>query len=274
MLYEDFKQIIMDCWVAILGTFHKAVVNALMSASVDLWAVCVLAVAVLEELVFNDVIAVLVHLRKTPVQVHVDEVEKFRIKLALSSKFKLICKLFNILIIRVVLKVGFEVVSVLLFLLGQAAEVDSIVFDQALTLALKHALFAAFVVVGVVKLSCIELLNSVEYAIKLPDGKLNIVPSLILSAIERRWQSGELLCHLISTCFVRLEHCVDLLFEFFGPLKLVGWVNQDTVSLVGVNQAVSVGSGTDLPLGLGSFTKEVGQRDLHVFFTDVELGQS
>lgn len=105
MLYEDFLQILIDCWVAVLGTFHKAVVNALSSGSVDQWAVSVLAVAVLEELVLNDVVAVLVHLRNSRVHVHVDEVENFRIELAIFGHIELICILFNILIIRVLLKV-------------------------------------------------------------------------------------------------------------------------------------------------------------------------
>jgi len=126
-------------------------------------------------------------------------------------------------------QIRLEVVSVLHLLLGQTAKVDRVVIDHALTFALEHTLLATLVVVGVVELSRVEFLDSVEYAIELADGKLNVVPCLVLLAAEWSWKARVVALKRVCAALERAQHSVELLVDFLGPLELVGWVDENAV---------------------------------------------
>ncbi len=75
------------------------------------------------------------------------------LELALSSNGLLVELLLCVVIFGVTLEVALEVVAVHLFFLCESTEEVGVVFSPSLALALEHALFSAFVILGVNKLS-------------------------------------------------------------------------------------------------------------------------
>jgi len=70
------------------------------------------------------------------------------------------------LIIRVLFKISFEVISVLLLLLGEASKEESVIRDPSLIFGLDHASFSPIVLVRVVEFASIELFNAVELTVE------------------------------------------------------------------------------------------------------------
>ena len=82
---------------------------------------------------------------------------------------QLVLEVLDELVLRVLLDVSLEVVSVHLLFLGEVSKEVSVVVNPSFTLLVQHPLFPSLVVVGVGHCSCIELLNFVEDSIELHD---------------------------------------------------------------------------------------------------------
>jgi len=68
-------------------------------------------------------------------------------------------------------------------------------------------------------------------------------------------------------------HCVEFLVSLFKAFKLVGWVNQDSVSHVRIDVNVYVSGWDCLHRNLGTVSEQTCQVYSHVFFRNVEVGK-
>ena len=98
-----------------------------------------------------------------------DEGEALGIEVTTGGNLASVEEILDVTVLGLVFKVGFEVVSVELLLLGEASEEVSVVFGPSLTLAVEHPLLAALVVFRVAELAGVELFNLVEEPVELLD---------------------------------------------------------------------------------------------------------
>ena len=118
----------------------------------------------------------------------------------------------EVFIIRVLLQVRLEVVTVLLLFLGEIAKEVGVVVDLTVLNAVLHTLLTALMRLWVIaELASIELLNLVEETVELEDRLLNIVPRFIKVASIRNRQCDTLRSHLAVNFLVSLMHGEKLL---------------------------------------------------------------
>ena len=118
----------------------------------------------------------------------------------------------EVFIIRVLLQVRLEVVTVLLLFLGEIAKEVGVVVDLTVLNAVLHTLLTALMRLWVIaELASIELLNLVEETVELEDRLLNIVPRFIKVASIRNRQCDTLRGHLAVNFLVSLMHGEKLL---------------------------------------------------------------
>ena len=144
----------------------------------------------------------------------------------------LVKELFIAFVLWVVLNVGLEVISVLLLLLSESAEEVSVVFGPSLLLGIKHTTFTTFEIVGVAQFTCIELLDLVEDSVEFGNGKLNVVPGLVLISTEWNRESLPIFRQLAVNLTVGLVHRVELFVSFFQFLELISRIDKDAVGFI------------------------------------------
>jgi hypothetical protein len=148
------------------------------------------AVFVLEDLGFDDVVKVLMRLL---LETGLDKVVLLELELAFSSESTFIKLLVNVVIFRVSLDIGFEVVAVLLLFFGEAPKEVSVVLSPSLALALEHPLLSALVVIGIGELSCSEFLHLVECSVKFSNSLFDVPPGLIQIFAIWSWEVNSVL---------------------------------------------------------------------------------
>ena len=98
-----------------------------------------------------------------------DEGEALGVEVTTCSDLASVDEVLDVAVLRLVFKVGLEVVSVELLLLGEASEEVGVVFGPSFTLAVEHPLLAALVVFRVAELAGVEFLDLVEEPVELLD---------------------------------------------------------------------------------------------------------
>lgn len=162
----------------------------------------------LENFVLHNILESLVNFS---VQSGVNEVVKLRVELTFSSEFSHVIEFIKVFIIWVLLKVSFEVISILLLFFSKSTKEESIVFIPSLIFALKQSAFTTIVIYGVIELSTIELLDSVEVTVENTDVLLHLVPLFVLTSSVRSRQVSSLSGHLLINSFVSKVHGVQFL---------------------------------------------------------------
>ena len=193
------------------------------------------------------------------------------IKLARLSNMDLIELLIEEVILRVFLQVCLEVVSVLLLLFCEVSKEVCVISDPSLFLPVKHSALSSLMVGWISHGPGIKLLNFVENAIEFHDGLLNLVPSLI--QISAQWDLclvSQVLELLVDEVVGELEG-VQLLVGLLHFLHLVGWIDQDTVSLIVVHMDVDIGCRQSLERVHWTVAEDVVQVDLQVLFSYFEV---
>ena len=168
-----------------LGAFPEPIDHALISAFVHLWAVSVLSVLIFENLVLDDIFVILVRFIFVSC---LDKVIPLRVELLLQSHGVGIIKSIDMFIVRELLEIGLEIVTVLLLLLCESTKEVGVVGDPTLLLALSHALLTSFMIIGVREFASMEFLNSVEMAVENSDGLFDFNPSFVVVATVGNWQ--------------------------------------------------------------------------------------
>jgi len=133
--------------------------------------------------------------------------------LTFSGKFSHIIEFINIFIIWVFIKISFKVVSILLLLLSKSTEEEGVVLVPAFVLAFEHSTFTSIVALGVVELSSIELLDSVEVSVEHLDVLLHFIPLFKLVSAIRSGQESSLSGHLLINSLVGKMHSVEFLMS-------------------------------------------------------------
>ena len=154
-------------WVAVDSSLTESVDSTLLATLESHKVIRELTVLVFENLVVNNVFKVLMRFL---VKCSLNEIEARRVKLSTGGDDLSVEHLLSVWLLWVLLNVGFKVVAVLLFLLGQGTKEICEVLDLTRLLALLHALFAAVVVVGVAELASFELLDFVEETVEFADA--------------------------------------------------------------------------------------------------------
>lgn len=225
--------------VSVLGPLKESVSGPGPSA-LESGGVCgVLPVFVLEDLLLHEIIKVLVCIVALSV---VYKVIECWVELSLIGNVHLVEFLINPVVFWVVLKLGLEVVTILLLFLSQIAKEESVVSDPSVTLSVEHSSLSTLVIDWISHGPCVKLLDLVEDAIKLHDRLLDLVPGLV--HIAAKWYlllEGKVL-HLFIHNRISCLEGVDLLMCLLLPLHLVRRIDEDTIGLVVVHVDVYIGT--------------------------------
>jgi hypothetical protein len=135
---------------SILCTLGEALENSALATLEGIFIIIAHAIFVLEDLRLNDIFKCFMGLI---LKTGLNKVVFLELELALSSNGLLVYLLLCVVIFGVTLEVTLEVVAVHLFFLCESSKEVGVVFSPSLALALEHALFSAFVIFGVNKLS-------------------------------------------------------------------------------------------------------------------------
>lgn len=175
----NINDVSLNSSITSLSSVPEPISHTLHTVLVNLRAVSVLSVLVFEYLLLNEVLVVLMDFVLVR---SLNEVEASRVELRLGCDFHIINHAFNDFVVRVVLIISLEVISVGLLLLSEATKEEGVVVSPPLTLPVKHAVLTSLVVFRVRELTGFELLNAVELSVKSPDSLFNLNPGLVVIA--------------------------------------------------------------------------------------------
>lgn len=193
VLLIEGEEIGLQSGVTVLSSFNETLKHTSLSARIGGFVVVAVTILVLEDLGFDDVLKGFVGLI---LKTGLNEIVLLELELSLGGDGAIIEHISGNVVFGVGFEVSFEVVAVHLLLLGEASEEVGVVLGPSQAFSLEHALLSAFVILGVSKFPCGELLNLIENAIELANGFLNIVPGLIKILAIRSWQVDSVLSKL------------------------------------------------------------------------------
>jgi hypothetical protein len=127
------EEISLESRISILCTLNEALEDATLAALVGGFIVIAHAILVLKDLGVNNIVKGLMRLI---LKTCFNEIVLLELEFALSSQGLIVKLLSNNIVFRVKLDISFEVVTIHLFLLGEASEEVGVVLSPSLTLSL------------------------------------------------------------------------------------------------------------------------------------------
>ena len=239
-----------------------------MSALVGGLVIVAVTILVLEDLRVNYIFEGFMGLF---LEAGLNEVVLLELEFSLSSDGALIKLLGNNVVFGVALEITFEVVAVHLLFLSESSKEVGVVLGPSLALSLEHALLSAFVILGVSKLSSVELLNLVESTIKDTNSLFNVVPSFVEILAIRSREIHSMLSKLAVNFSERLVHSIELFMSLLQSLQLVCRINKNTICFIRVNVNVDIGSGNSLQTGMRTVTEDIEEIGRHILLRHIEL---